>query len=153
MVKIIEDKTAISKIQVCPQCGSSWELENGEEKLNVCPCCFNHLHEDNTHSKLSNKDRIIQDIMENFDFGKVHKVMEFLDWTWWFNGVPSVDDLKDQAHSLLDEAWEKQQCVATGGFRVAYERPNHDGESPYLCLSFELDSWGSWIENDELNCN
>lgn len=43
-----------------------------------------------------------QDCIANFDFEKMHKIMEFLDWTWYSsNGVPDVDHIKDTAMKQL----------------------------------------------------
>ena len=46
-------------------------------------------------------NKMIDDIIENFDFKRVHSVMEHLNWKWIDKGVPSIDDLKDTARHLL----------------------------------------------------
>lgn len=51
-----------------------------------------------------------KEIMQNFDFDKVHKVMEFLDWKWYGteNGVPTtfelVKEVKDRLNELIERA-------------------------------------------------
>ena len=51
--------------------------------------------------------RKIANVMENFDFYKVHKVMELLQWVWIACGedgnsaVPSVGQMKAEAKRLL----------------------------------------------------
>ena len=47
--------------------------------------------------------------MENFDFMKVHKVMEFLEWEWAGEGVPTLVSLEREAQSLLKRTTE--YCV------------------------------------------
>lgn len=68
----------------------------------------------------------IDEVMERFDFDKVHRVMEFLKWTW-VNGTPTVSELRSTALQCLDTAvleYDKQGCprsgmnVSTGGFEA-----------------------------------
>ena len=85
----------------------------------------------------------IEQIMENFDFEKVHKVMVALEWEWHFgqggSGIPSVWALKKKAMELLSDVddlmWEGDEIVrSTGGF----EAKHHDG---CLSLSFIVEEW------------
>jgi hypothetical protein len=86
----------------------------------------------------------IDHILDNFDFEKVHKAMEALDWKWGYimdTGtlqVPEVADLKKAARRMLREAVlcpEPDCTVATGGFYVQ----KLDGEE--LKLAFQLEEW------------
>jgi len=71
----------------------------------------------------------IDEVMDRFDFDKVHKVMTFLDWTWaWEGTVPSVETLKAEAYRQLSTAIDVyvQQgepktgmTVASGGFQAS----------------------------------
>lgn len=47
-------------------------------------------------------------IMENFNFDRVAEVMKFLNWRWFDakNGVPTVDEIKEEVKSRLDELIE-----------------------------------------------
>lgn len=80
----------------------------------------------------------IEQIMENFDFEKVHKVMVALEWEWHFghgcSGIPSVHTLKEEASRLLSDAWMIKTTVSTGGFSAVY----NDG---CLSLSFIVEEW------------
>ena len=74
-----------------------------------------------------------------YDFERVHKVMETLNWTWASSGgVPSVDVLKEQAVDLLIKCFQqseknKEDCImATGGFEAS-SYYKEDGE-----IDFEL---------------
>lgn len=99
---------------------------------------------------------IIDDIMDNFDFRKVHRVMKYLNWTWASsNGVPEVFELKDCARRLLNECLcsmimkgEDTWGIATGGFYV--HATNYKDAEPEddchigLKLSFEVESWDGY---------
>ena len=76
-----------------------------------------------------------------YDFERVHKVMETLNWTWASSGgVPSVDELKEQAVDLLIECFQqteknKKDCLmATGGFEACsyYEDGKIDFELRFV---------------------
>lgn len=51
--------------------------------------------------------KLIKEVLSNFDFEKVHKVMTFLDWTWRYDRVPDVLELRHTAERLLKEACAK----------------------------------------------
>ena len=63
-------------------------------------------------------------IMESFDFDKVHAFMKLTDWKWHsFDEprVPDVEDLKATAHSLLVKIALDREVgdAGQGGFTVA----------------------------------
>jgi len=67
----------------------------------------------------------IVDIIERFDFNKVHTYMTDIDWQWRGEGVPTIDELKRTAINLLVQAVEDKTeftSIGTGGFR-AYKFP------------------------------
>ena len=66
----------------------------------------------------------IGQIIDRFDFQKVHNHMMETGWKWW-DEVPTLGDLKQTATRLLVEAqMDPQEVVSmgTGGFRV-YKLP------------------------------
>ena len=76
----------------------------------------------------------IEDIMDEFNFGEVQKVMESLDWTWSETGcVPEEYDLRKGARKLLKEAAKMIDdtlnlsggSTSTGGF-LATSRAGYD---------------------------
>jgi hypothetical protein len=97
---------------------------------------------------------MVDDILTEFDFDKVHEVMVALDWKWASThpSVPSIRDLKDTARQLLisvynlrkDEYKETHSEVpvqiATGGFR-AIALSNDDGVVDFLKLEFIVTEW------------
>jgi hypothetical protein len=86
----------------------------------------------------------IDHIMDYFDFAKVAKAMEALNWTWAGKGVPTEPELRKEARRLLNDVSNKNVCkcafrysISTGGFRVT---KYHYGE---LELEFVVYSWAS----------
>lgn len=87
----------------------------------------------------------IKQIMNNFNFSKVHKVMTLIDWTWHDDGVPSIESLEITALRLLleiiNEKREGYISYSTGGFVVS-KNINHESTLGYdLSLEFVLVSW------------
>lgn len=82
----------------------------------------------------------ISDILNNFDFERVHKAMIALEWNWYLGmggeGIPSVGALKKAARELLSDAWTKKNIISSGGFSAVYD----DGD---LVLRFILEEWFS----------
>lgn len=64
-------------------------------------------------------------IMNFFDFEKVHRVMEFLDWKLVSQyKVPTVSNLRDIASELLYDAAENEQSEMACGFAVDIDKDN-----------------------------
>lgn len=64
---------------------------------------------------------VIDRIIDDFNFEKVHRVMVDLDWQWyWTNGVPSVGTLMTRAQELLYGASKMNTgySIGAGGFRA-----------------------------------
>jgi hypothetical protein len=92
----------------------------------------------------------IDEIMDHFDFDRVHKVMTALDWRWITaeHGVPEKHELRQKARRLLTDAWRSEyKRVGTGGFYAEYEHDEDEGEA--LTLKFELESWSSYNSLDD----
>lgn len=94
-------------------------------------------------------DRMIVDIMEDFDFEKVRKVMMLLDWKWDIgNGemtVPSIYRLTKTAERLLRDVakyyGEKDlYTISTGGFIATLDEDT-------LWLSFRLEEVSAFAED------
>lgn len=85
---------------------------------------------------------MIEEIVDEFDFEKVHRVMLALNWQWHHTkGVPEIADLRRTARSLLKQVVESKGTlsVGTGGF-TAY---THYG---VLGLRFEISSYEIELE-------
>ena len=103
-------------------------------------------------SKLTHTQKMkIQNIMEDFDFQKVHNVMEQLDWKWTSTkpGVPTIDEMKCEAKRLLIDACIEKTCIATGGFRAVYEECSQGDPDPYIGLEFIIEECEGFVDEDE----
>ena len=83
----------------------------------------------------------IEDIMRDFNFDKVLRVMKLLHWKWALTkfGVPTIEELKGEARRLLVEAAVEETQVATGGFRAVYEKSGPSDPDPFISLEFILE--------------
>jgi hypothetical protein len=81
----------------------------------------------------------LQELIDEFEFWKVEKVMEVLEWTWAdIVGYPRKDDMIKLVESLYDSiesrVLKEEYCFcATGGFKLTFN-PEEDNE---LSLVFE----------------
>ena len=67
----------------------------------------------------------IKEILQNFDFEKVHAYMTLTSWTWGpDNLVPSMGHIVESAKRLMSEALKEKTSMATGGFHVIYSKGN-----------------------------
>ena len=88
-------------------------------------------------------DEKINEVLEEFDFDEVHKVMVFLNWSWVNDDetftVPNCYRMIQDAKKLLydcKKSKNKYFTTATGGF-VARKGKSEDGDNFYS-LSFVL---------------
>ena len=84
----------------------------------------------------------IDQIMDYFDFARVKKCMDALNWTWAMRGVPDEPSIRKSARERLRGACEsfnihKAECVASSGGLTA--RCSEHGVS----LAFEVDEWAA----------
>ena len=67
---------------------------------------------------------IIDDILDNFDFEKVHETMSLLGWCWNREeyGVPSIIALRKEARKLMNSCLgHKEFYTSCGGLHVQKE--------------------------------
>jgi len=79
----------------------------------------------------------IDEIMDYFNFARVRKTMEALDWIWSSaeNGVPSETEIRIVARRLLREViLGKYSFVSTGGLTASIEHAK-------LSLRFDVAEW------------
>ena len=91
----------------------------------------------------------IMDCLDEFDFERVHKVMNFLNWTWSsIEGVPDTLALRRNCRTYLQEvirgALERKNeggefIMASGGFR--YEAKLYPNDFLWLRMSFDIADW------------
>lgn len=86
---------------------------------------------------------MIDEILDEFDFEKVHRVMVALDWQWYIQGEktnPSIADLRRTARSLLQHVVNNKNIAAASGGFTAFM---HYG---VLGLRFEVSSYEIELE-------
>ena len=96
-----------------------------------------------------NKQEAIDNIIENFNWGKVHKTMTALNWKWHDSKgeSPTIGMLFKCAVDLLHDAYnraEKEKCDClsrTGGFYVRALVNEETKEVESLRLAFEVCSY------------
>jgi DNA-binding HxlR family transcriptional regulator len=90
----------------------------------------------------------IDGIMDYFNFEKVLKVMELLEWEWKDaeEGIPTVPELRQEVRRLLRMAFKEKTDVSTGGFHVRYESDADGGE--FIQLMFAVEEWYEDVEKD-----
>lgn len=98
------------------------------------------------HYKMA-RDRIDQ-ILLDFDFGMVHRIMKMMNWRWasWededckthIDEVPSVYAIRSRALKLMLQSLDEQKEIATGGLRVRFgsEKDWFDDDTCYMSLEF-----------------
>ena len=99
-------------------------------------------------------NKYIDDIMDNFNFAQVRKAMEALNWKWaTSNGVPTMDELRNQAERLLRGAaksrlgdfkrshWELGIINGTGGFQATAFCDRTKTRITGLDLKFVVSEW------------
>jgi hypothetical protein len=93
---------------------------------------------------IKTKQELIDEVMDNFDFSRVAKVMEALDWTWFGYGVPAEPDIRSAVRKHLSTVYGtakiqgRKYGMATGGFSYEYDPQNSE-----LSLAFNVTSYST----------
>jgi hypothetical protein len=83
--------------------------------------------------------RQMDDIMDCFDFSRVHRAMVALDWEWYGDGAPDEWQIRRRARNLMRNAIERNLSnYASYGFCV---RIDEDEDGGCLSLSFVVEEW------------
>lgn len=103
-------------------------------------------------------EKMIDGIMSEFDFKQVHSVMNYLEWVWAGEGVPTIESLRKTAERLLrgamnsrlgefkNEHHELGIANGTGGFEAKAWCDETKTKIVALDLKFVLESWDESIE-------
>jgi hypothetical protein len=109
-----------------------------------------------TQKEINFENKLIDDILNEFDFIICHKVMVHLNWSWFsINGIPTIEDLKIRAKYLLREVIKltkmnkesNYQTISTGGLKAVGYR-NKSYKITDLKLEFILTEWTSDGDED-----
>lgn len=79
------------------------------------------------------EEKSMCEILENFDFEKVEKIMKFLEWKWG-DEIPDKYEIRRTAKGLLkDLILGKSNMISTGGF-IAIKSRKHKQMSLYFYI-------------------
>lgn len=83
-------------------------------------------------------EQLWEEIEDSFEFEKVKKVMDFLEWRWaTYNDVPTTAQIIRHAKRMCKEAYGRKTRYGSGGFYAEY----NDG---CLTLYFAVDLSETW---------
>lgn len=96
---------------------------------------------------------LVEPVLDHFDFAKVRKAMEVLNWQWIGEtggegmSIPSIDRMKRTARNLLVNTVtnKRYNCSAVGGFLAEKSINNLDRMDDGLILRFILDQSESYF--------
>ena len=82
--------------------------------------------------------KAIDNIMDWFDFEKVHRTMKALRWQWISaeEKIPSQGEIRERARQLLTDSIQSGISVGSGGLQVTY-----DPAEGFLKLEFIVSEW------------
>jgi hypothetical protein len=82
--------------------------------------------------------RAIDNIMDWFDFEKVHRTMKALRWEWIGaeEKIPCQGEIREKARQLLTDAIQSETSIGSGGLQVTY-----DPIEGFLKLEFVVSEW------------
>jgi hypothetical protein len=98
------------------------------------------------------EERMIGEVIQEFDFEKCHNAMTLLNWTWFMSGVPTVEMLKSAAihrlRSAIDGVKDKENRLSanesyfssSGGLKGTAWK-NRYGHVAGIKLEFILTEW------------
>lgn len=92
---------------------------------------------------MKDESEIIEDILDEFDFGKAQQAMEALQWVWYdSDGIPTLGQMRKRARFLMKECMNVPEFyTAAGGFHV-FKR-TFDG-LPFYRLLFVVSEWDNY---------
>jgi len=100
------------------------------------------------------KEKMIEDILENFDFEKCYLTMKALKWVWVGRGIPTIEDMKISARERIESAirgvLDKENRLSSsnyyfsssGGLKATAFK-NRYGHLEAINLEFVVAEWDS----------
>jgi hypothetical protein len=96
------------------------------------------------------EQKMVDDIFENFNFQRCYDVMNVLKWTWASVGIPTIEDLKQNAVDKLktsilrvkDKEVYEHYFISSGGIKASAYK-NRYNRVVMLHLEFILTDWDS----------
>jgi hypothetical protein len=90
----------------------------------------------------------IEDLLDEFNFDKVKKVMNCLEWKYHGSAYDeiSIGELRRMARYLLEDAYHAspspEYMIGSGGFEAA-RHMLHNDPTKYLSLKFVVTEWSN----------
>ena len=83
-------------------------------------------------------DKMVTEVLESFDFDRVHRVMRYLDWKWVDGDgtlfFPNHYQLAKKAERLLRDVVQHYECdgyvCSSGGFIAQINNDSFDDDNP-----------------------
>lgn len=143
----------------CPKCQNETK-HNKTYNMDLCvnPNCSYYMKDDiknlsqpvrSKHQGNLSVDKKVRDVINNFDFDKVKKVMDYLNWDWR-GQIPTINEIIGEAQRLLYDAVQAldtnnsdEAHVGTGGFNASAYKDSTTGEID-VHLDFRLDEFNSF---------
>jgi hypothetical protein len=91
-------------------------------------------------------NELVDKILDEFDFEKVKKTMDALEWVYYDspNKTISIAELRRMARMLLDDVYDKpsspEYTIGCGGFE-AFRYMSAGDPTKYLSLKFVVTEW------------
>ena len=90
-----------------------------------------------------------EELCEWFDFDKVSKLMNTLDWKWaslpnYESKVPTTAEIVNKAREHCLKAYNNSYTISSGGFEAKYDK-----EEDCLTLRFVAESWRTLLEDSD----
>ena len=162
--KVLMDLGGLIGIDYDWSCSQSIFWINGYGYVDACPLsdtrsdiiteCFEELHL--PEAEVIQHHSQIDEVITEFDWSRVHSVMDYLNWTWASckGRVPEAEFMRERILKYLKEASacvsksRKDYLMETGGFRIEVSvHDTQDLSRDVFLLSFVVESWRSL--NDE----
>jgi hypothetical protein len=129
------------------------------EEVKTLQTLLNKISGTPVKQKLTVED-MIDEIMEEFNFGKVESVMFHLNWRWAseYKRTPNIDELRERAQELLESAAQSRLynfieqhhelgvIHQTGGFKATAWCNEARTEITGLKLEFIVADWDTFNE-------
>lgn len=91
----------------------------------------------------NNFSEIIENVLREVDFDKIHNVMLATNHTWYNNTysssvIPSITDLEEKVREMVAELLVKKLSeISTGGFTVKWYRPVDNSSKDTIQVKFQ----------------
>jgi hypothetical protein len=90
---------------------------------------------------IDHKKEAVEYCLNTFNFERVHKVMEQVEWRWTTRDglkVPTIVQLVLVAQQRLNDAWDERTTIESGGLRAVYVQADMDEDGVLQPPALEL---------------